>query len=173
MEFVPRYSPSFFFPFLFLPPCSATVGLIFYHRYGSDDVSKVTLPAWPGQGLDAIVIFRPIRPICILIRTRMLFCFMYYLDRCMYICILDSWSLRGYYILLWVLLWTCVTVATRFHPHHVHAKRAWGAWWCVSKVASCRLWHDCYNLQGADFGASQVVSKPGFVDTHSSSLPVG
>jgi hypothetical protein len=20
------------------------------HRYGSDDVSKVTLPAWPGQG---------------------------------------------------------------------------------------------------------------------------
>jgi hypothetical protein len=30
-----------------------------------------------------------------------------------------------------------------------------------------------YNLQGAGFGASQVVSEPGFVDTHWSSLPVG
>jgi hypothetical protein len=56
-----------------------------FDRYGSDDVSKVTLPAWPGQGLDAIVTFRPLRPICILVRTRILFCFMYDLDLCMYI----------------------------------------------------------------------------------------
>ena len=27
-----------------------------------DDVSKVTLPAWPGQGMDAIVIFRTLSP---------------------------------------------------------------------------------------------------------------
>jgi hypothetical protein len=29
----------------------------------------------------------------------------------------------------------------------------WGAWWCVSQSTSCRLWHDRYNLQGANFGA--------------------
>ena len=27
-----------------------------------DDVSKVTLPAWPGQGMDAIVTFRTLSP---------------------------------------------------------------------------------------------------------------
>jgi hypothetical protein len=48
-----------------------------------------------GRVMDAIVIFRPLRPICTLIRTRILFCFMYDLDLCMYIWILDSWSLRG------------------------------------------------------------------------------
>jgi hypothetical protein len=41
-------------------------------------------------------------------------------------------------------------------------RRAWGAWWCVSKATSCRLWRDRYNLWGADFGASQVVSEPRF-----------
>jgi hypothetical protein len=64
-----------FFLFLFLPPYSATIGQTIFVRYGSDNVSKVTLPAWPGQGLDAIVIFRPLREICILVRTRMLFAF--------------------------------------------------------------------------------------------------
>jgi hypothetical protein len=43
-------------------------------------------------------IFRPLRPICILVRTRILFGFMYDLDLCMYIWILDSWSLCGYII---------------------------------------------------------------------------
>jgi hypothetical protein len=37
-----------------------------------------------------------------------------------------------------------------------------GAWWCVSKATSCRLWLDHYNLQGPGFGASQVVSEPRF-----------
>jgi hypothetical protein len=32
-------------------------------------------------------------------------------------------------------------------------QRARGAWWCVSKATSCRLWLYRYNLQGADFGA--------------------
>jgi hypothetical protein len=36
------------------------------------------------------------------------------------------------------------------------------AWWCVSKATSCELWYVCYNSQGADFGASQVVSEPRF-----------
>ena len=40
------YSPlAFLFLFLLAPP---DAGLL------SDDVSKVTLPAWPGQGMDAI-----------------------------------------------------------------------------------------------------------------------
>jgi hypothetical protein len=32
----------------------------------------------------------------------------------------------------------------------------------VSKATSCELWRDCYNSQGVDFGASQVVSEPKF-----------
>ena len=41
------YSPlAFVFLFLFAPP---DAGML------PDDVSKVTLPAWPGQGMDAIV----------------------------------------------------------------------------------------------------------------------
>jgi hypothetical protein len=36
-------------------------------------------------------------------------------------------------------------------------RRARGAWWCVFKATSCRLWRDRYNLQGADFGASQYT----------------
>jgi hypothetical protein len=39
---------------------------------------------------------------------------------------------------------------------------AYFAWWCVSKATSCELWRDFYNSQGADFGASQVVSEPRF-----------
>jgi hypothetical protein len=41
-------------------------------------------------------------------------------------------------------------------------RHAYFAWWCVSKATSCELWRDCCNLQGADFGASQVVSEPRF-----------
>jgi hypothetical protein len=41
-------------------------------------------------------------------------------------------------------------------------RRAHLAWWCVSKATSCELWRDCYNSQGAEFGASQVVSEPRF-----------
>jgi hypothetical protein len=32
----------------------------------------------------------------------------------------------------------------------------------ISKAISCELWRDCYNSQGADFGASQVVSEQRF-----------
>jgi hypothetical protein len=49
-----------------------------------------------------------------------------------------------------------------FHPHNVYVVCAHFAWWCVSKATSCELWRDCYNSQGADFGASQVVSEPRF-----------
>jgi hypothetical protein len=38
-------------------------------------------------------------------------------------------------------------------------QRARGARWCVSEATSCRLRRDRYNLQGVDFGASQVVSE--------------
>jgi hypothetical protein len=36
------------------------------------------------------------------------------------------------------------------------------AWWAFSKATSCELWRDCYNSQGANFRASQVVSEPRF-----------
>jgi hypothetical protein len=71
----------------------------------------------------------------------------------------SSWLL---YILLWVPSWACVSIATWIHPHRVHVVCARGAWWCVSKATSCRLWRDHYNLQGASFGALQVVSEPRF-----------
>jgi hypothetical protein len=85
---------------------------------------------------------------------------MYDFDLCMYIWILDSWSLRGYIIYSFVgfivnlcnccyLDSTCIMCMFR---------RAHYAWWCVFKATSCRLWRDRYNLQGAGFGASQVVS---------------
>jgi hypothetical protein len=116
-----------------------------------------------GRVMDAIVIFRPLRPICILVRTRILFCFIYDLDLCMYL--FGSWlveSSRLYYILLWVPSWACVLLLTWFHPHNVYVVCAHFAWWCVSKATSCELWRVCCNSQGADFGASQVVSEPRF-----------
>ena len=45
-------------------------------RYVMDDVSMVTLPAWPRKGNGRhLVIFRTLSPICILVHTRMLFHF--------------------------------------------------------------------------------------------------
>jgi hypothetical protein len=41
-------------------------------------------------------------------------------------------------------------------------RHAYFAWWCVSKATSCELWRECYNSQGANFGASQLVSEPRF-----------
>jgi hypothetical protein len=109
--------------------------------------------------MDAIVIFRPLRSICILVRTRILFCFMYDLDLCMYIWILDSWSLRGCILyLLWVPSWTCVMLLPWFHPHNVYVVTCTFCLVGVSKATSCELWRDCYNSQGADFGASHLVS---------------
>jgi hypothetical protein len=88
---------------------------------------------------------------------------MYDLDLCMY---LYSWLVGVFavvlYIILWVPSWTCVMLLPWFHPHRVHVVCARGACWCVSKATSCELWHDCYDSQGTDFGASQVVSEPRF-----------
>ena len=73
-----------------------------------DDVSKVTLPAWPGQGMDAIVIFRTLSPF----------------DSCLYsdtillsavICIFVSYPfvswLVGVVVVIYVLLVSIVTIA--------------------------------------------------------------
>ena len=49
---------------LFLPLYRQPVARCY--RYVMDDVSKVTLPAWPGQGMDAIVIFRTLSPFVLL-----------------------------------------------------------------------------------------------------------
>jgi hypothetical protein len=69
---------------------------------------------------------------------------------------LTRWSLRGYiiYILLWVPSWTCVMLLPWFHPPNVYVATCTICLVGVSKATSCELWHDCYNLQGANFGAS-------------------
>jgi hypothetical protein len=132
--------------------------------HGSDDVSKVTLPAWPGQGYGrhrlSSGLFGPFVFLSVLgcyfalCMIWIFVCIFGFLTRGVFVVIL--------YILLWVSSWTCVTLPPWFHPHRVHAAHARVAWWCVSKATSCELWHDCYNLQGANFGASQVVSEPRF-----------
>jgi hypothetical protein len=125
--------------------------------YGSNDVSKVTPLAWHGQGLDAIVVFRPLRPICIFIRTRMLFALCMLWIFVLYIWIFwlveSSWL---YYIFFFgfhrELVQLLLLDSTRITCTPQHAQ---GARWCISEATSCRLWHDSYNLQGIDFGASQ------------------
>jgi hypothetical protein len=79
----------------------------------------------------------------------------------------SSWLL---YFLLWVPSLTCITVATQFHPHCMHAPMCMRHLVVRSKVTSCRLWLDRYNMQGAGFGALQVregiVTIPGSSDQH-------
>jgi hypothetical protein len=50
-------------------------------------------------------------------------------------------------------------VTTRFHSHRMHAVTCTRRLVVYFKATSCRLWRDRYNLQGAGFGVSQVVSK--------------
>jgi hypothetical protein len=72
-------------------------------------------------------------------------------------------SLRLYYIFFCgfhrELVQCCYLDSTRIM---CMLRRAYFAWWCISKATSCELWRDCYNSPGADFGASQVVSEPRF-----------
>jgi hypothetical protein len=120
-------------------------------------------------------IFRPLRPICILVRTRILFCFMYDLDLC--IAYLDILTRGVFLVIIYSFVGSIMSLCNCCYLDSTRItcmlQRARDAWWCVSKATSCRLWLDRYNLQGAGFGALQVVSEPGFVDTHGSSLPVG
>jgi hypothetical protein len=86
-EYVPRSSflgthPCFF---LFLPPCSATVGPMISTGMGVMTLARLPFRLGLGRVVDTVVIFRPLRPICILVRTRILFCFIYDLDLCLYI----------------------------------------------------------------------------------------
>jgi hypothetical protein len=115
-------------------------------------------------------IFRPLRPICILVRTQMLFALCMIWIFVLYIWILDSCSLRGYFIFFCgfhrELVQCCYLDSTRII---CMLRRAYFAWWCVSKATSCELWRDCYNSQGADFGASQLCglsSREGWPDGH-------
>jgi hypothetical protein len=107
-------------------------------------------------------IFRPLWPICILVRTRILFALcMIWIFVCIWI--LDSWSRCGYYIFfLWVPSWTCIMLLPWFHPPNVYVATCTFRLVGVSKATSCELCRDCYNSQGADFGPSQVVSEPRF-----------
>jgi hypothetical protein len=72
----------------------------------------------------------------------------------------DSWSLCSYIIYSFVgsivnLCDCCYLDSTRVM---CVLRRTHYAWWCVSKATSCELWRDCYNSQGAGFGASQVLT---------------
>jgi hypothetical protein len=76
---------------------------------------------------------------------------------------LDSWLVESswlLYILLWVPSWTCVTVATRFHPHNMYVSMCTLCLVGISKATSCRLWRVRYHLQGANFGASHSFDSP-------------
>lgn len=75
-----------FFPYHLSAP-------LLFNRYKIDVVSRVNLPAWPGQGYGRHwLFFRALSPICILsvlgccIVFKMIWIFV------LYICILDSWS---------------------------------------------------------------------------------
>jgi hypothetical protein len=153
-----------FFPFLFLPPCLVTVGPILVHRYGSDVVSKVTLPAWPGQGygchrlssglLGPFILLSVLGYYLLYVWFGSLYVYLDILTHGVFVVIL--------YIILWVPSWTCVMLLLDSTRITCTLQRARDVWWCVSKATSYRVWCDRYNLQGADFGASQVVSEPRF-----------
>ena len=64
------------------------------NRYEMDDVSKVTLPTWPGQGMDATWLSSGLLvPFVFLSILGCYFVFRCYLDRCIVsFCILARWS---------------------------------------------------------------------------------
>ena len=106
---------------LFLPLYQQPVAR--FDRYVMDDVSKVTLPAWPGQGMDAIVIFRTLSPFVLLSVPGYYFAFHCYLDLCIVsICILARWSrCCNVYVLLGSIVNYCdVTICDQIHPHCVY-----------------------------------------------------
>src|SRR3954466_9445317 len=72
-------------------------------RFEIDAVSRVTLPAWPGQGYGRHwLFFRALSPICILSVAGRSFIFKVIWIFVLYICILDSWSRVVYISVLWV-----------------------------------------------------------------------
>src|SRR4051812_22241454 len=70
---------------------------------GFDVVSRVTLPAWPGQGYGRHwLFFRALSPICILSVVVRSIIFQVIWVFVLHICILDSWSHVVYISVLWV-----------------------------------------------------------------------
>src|SRR3954469_20531270 len=84
----------------FLVPLSAP---LLFSRFEIDVVSRVTLPAWPGQGYGRHwLFFRALSPICILSVAGRYIVFKVIWIFVRYICILDSWSRVVYISVLWV-----------------------------------------------------------------------
>src|SRR3954467_8852524 len=80
-----------------------------FRRFEIDVVSRVTLPAWPGQGYGRHwLFFRALSPICILSVAGRSIVFKVIWIFVPYICILDSWSRVVYISVLWVPLRTVV-----------------------------------------------------------------
>jgi hypothetical protein len=69
---------------------------------------------------------------------------------------IESTTIHPLYLWVIKLVQCCYLDSTRIM---CMLRRAYFTWWCVSKTISCELWRDFYNSQGADFGASQVVSE--------------
>jgi hypothetical protein len=167
--------PRFFPLFLFLPPCSATIGPTLLTGMGATTLARLPFRLGLGRVLDAIVIFRPLRPICTLVRTRILFAL------CMiwiFVCIFgyfDSWSLRGYIIYSFVgsivnLCNCCYSIppASRARSN-VH--EALGGAFPKRHHVDCGL--IAIICKVPVLGRYKWYQSPGFVDTHRSSLPVG
>jgi hypothetical protein len=120
-------------------------------------------------------IFRPLRPICIFVRTRILFCFMYDLDLCMHIWILDSWSLCGYIIYSFVgsivNLCNCCYSIPPASCARSNVHEALGGAFPKRRHVDCGL--IAIICKVPILGRHKWYQSPGFVDTHRSSLPVG
>ena len=106
------------------------------YRYEMDDVSKVTLPAWPGQGNGRhLVIFRTLSPFVFLSVLGCYFVFRCYLDLCIVsFCILARWSRCCIYMFFCGSVVNCRDVttcndSTRIACMFRRARGAWGAPW--------------------------------------------
>src|SRR3954468_8579960 len=99
----------------FLCPLSAPLLL---SRFEIDVVSRVTLPAWPGQGYGRHwLFFRALSPICILSVVGRCIIFKVIWIFVLYICILDSLSRRYIYICsMGPIEDCCVMLLLRFPP---------------------------------------------------------
>ena len=113
---------------LFLGPCCLCC------RYVCDDVSKVTLPAWPGQGMDAIVNlqgsvhlyscpYSDTISLSVVIWIFVLYLFVSWLVGvvAVYICSLDC-----------IVNYCDVTICDQIHLHRVYVLHARDVWWASS-----------------------------------------
>ena len=90
---------------------------LLFSRFEIAAVSRVTLPAWPGQGYGRHwLFFRALSPICILSVAGRSIIFKVIWIFVPYICILDSWSRVVYICSVGPIEDCCVMLLLRFPP---------------------------------------------------------